>query len=283
MHRRDVVLTSRTRGLSEGVVTPRLQRSAVALIVWALVSALFGAPCLGAIAMGGNAPASHTQARAAVERVQQLFLEISAAEKIDPGNLSRLGPYAPIVQTVAKRLKVFRAQSMLLTRRITDTRLDRVLSIKTLSSSSAIRAAKARVEALFQDLDQYRSAVEVLFVQTPKDIIHSNVSQAFKARFLTGFMSTTNLTHKISLGQTKTMRKLAEHYVNLLTFFEAIEGGYSVQRGHILFKDPNDLQVFRRDMSLIRADYVAMNYFHRQRLVIIQNAMTELKKADANR
>lgn len=261
---------------------PRPLRSAVALIAWALVSVLFAAPCLGSGATGRNAPVSRAQTKAAVESVHLLFLQISAAEKIDLGNLSRLGPYAPIVQMVTKRLEVFRAQSVLLKQRIADTRLDRVLSVKTFSSPSAIRVAKARVEALFQDLDQYRSAVDAFFVQTPKGIAHSDVSQAFKVRFLAGFMSTTNVTHKISLGQTETMRKLAEHYADLLTFLDAIKGQYSVQGGRILFRDPNDLQVFRRDISLINADYVAMNYFHRQRLAIIQHAMTKLKEAKAN-
>ena len=73
-----------------------------------------------------------------------------------------------------------------------------------------------------------------------------------------------------------------EHYADLLTFLDAIKGQYSVQGGRILFRDPNDLQVFRRDISLINADYVAMNYFHRQRLAIIQHAMTKLKEAKAN-
>lgn len=255
----------------------------MALIVCALVSMLFAPPCLGVGTTERNAPMSHAQTEAAVEKIRLLFLQISAAEKIDLGNLSGLGPYAPIVQMVAKRLEAFRAQSMLLKQRIEDTRLDQVLSVKTFSSSSAIQSAEARAEALLQDLVQYRSAADAFFVQTPKDITHSVVSQAIKARFVAGFISTTNVTHKITLGQTETLRKLAEHYVDLLTFLDAIKGRYNVQGGHILFRNPNDLQVFQRDMSLIRADYVAMNYFHRQRLAIIQNAMTKLKEAKANR
>lgn len=253
------------------------------MIVWVSVSTLFAAPCFGTDRTGSNTPATQTQTTAALERMHLMLLEISAGEKMDLGDPARLGPYASVIQMVAKRMEIFRTQSMLLRQRIADARLDEALSIRTFRSSSTIQAVEARIESLLQDLDQYRSAVHIFFIQTPKVVTHSDASQAFKKRFLTGFTSTTRVTRKVSLGQVETMRKLAQHYVDLLTFLNAITGRYTVQGGHILFRDSNDLKVFRRDVTLIRTDYVAMNYFHRKRLEIIRNAMAKLKKANVNR
>lgn len=263
---------------SKGVLAQRPTRSAAALVAWALVSALFASPCIGADRAGSGVPATRVQTAVAVKRVHLLFLEISAGKKIDAGDLSGLGPYAPIVEVIAKRMDAFRAQSVLLKRRISDAQLDEALSVSTFRSPSSIQAVEARIESLFQDLDQYRSAVNTFFARTRKDINHSDVSHRVKARFLAGFTSATRATRKVSLGQVEAMRKLAEHYINLLTFLDAITGRYRVQDGHIVFTNPNDLKVFRRDISLIRMDYVAMNYFHRKRLEITRNAEAKLKE-----
>lgn len=270
---------------SKGIVTPRplWPGPAAALTVWMFIASLFTTPCFGADATGGSAPATQAQTNAAVERVQLLLLELSAGKKIHFGDLSGLGPYAPIIQVATKRLEVLQEQGLLVKQRIADARISEALTLETFRNRSNIQSAEARIQPIFQALDRFRAAADIFYVQTPKDIASSDAPQAFKEHFLAGFTSPAGGTLEETHEQVEAMRALAEHCIALLTFLDAITGRYRVQGGHILFRDPNDLQTFHRDVSRIRADYVLMNDFKRRRLEIIQNALTKLKEVDTNR
>lgn len=269
----------------KGVVAPQplWLGPTAAFIVWLFVASLFTMSCFGADATGGNPPATQAQTNAAVERMQRLLLELSAGQKIHVGDLSGLGPYAPIIQVATKRLGVLQEQGLLVKQRIADARISEALTLETFRHRSTIQSAESRIQPIFQALDRFRAAADIFYVQTPKDIARSAAPQSFKAGVLTGFTSPSGETREDALGQVEAMRTLAEHCIALLAFLDAITGRYRVQGGHILFRDPNDLQTFHRDVSLIRSDYVVMNDFHRRRLEIVQNAMTKLKKADTNR
>lgn len=182
-----------------------------------------------------------------------------------------------------KRLEVLQAQGRLVKQRIADARISEALTLETFSSPSTIQSAEVRIQPIFQGLDRFRAAADIFFIQPPKDIARSDAPQAFKARFLVAFTSPTGETREDTHGQVDAMRMLAEHCIALLTFLDAITGRYRVQGGHILFKNPKDLQTFYRDVSHIRADYVVMNDLHRRRLAVIQNAMTKLKEANRKR